>query len=102
MESEEENKTQTVLLDQVPVIRQSLLAYYTKHTEDLVGLKMTLTVSLWSVFETEGEGESGVLLKEFCSEGIPPQTVTFLLKDTQITTLRRNQRSRWINQHYSF
>ena len=38
----------------------------------------TLTVSLWSILEAEGERESGVLLKELCSEGVPPQTVTFL------------------------
>lgn len=37
-----------------------------------------LTVSLWSIFEAEGERQRGVLLEKLRSEGVPPQTVTFL------------------------
>lgn len=40
-----------------------------------------LTVSLWSVFEAEGKRERRILLKKLCSKGVPPQAVTFLLKN---------------------
>ena len=37
-----------------------------------------LTVSLWSVLETEGEGDYGVVLEELRGEGVPPQVVALL------------------------
>ena len=37
-----------------------------------------LTVSLWSVLETEGEGDDGVVLEELRGEGVPPQVVALL------------------------
>lgn len=35
-------------------------------------------VSLWSIFEAEGERESGIFFKKLCGKGVPPQIVTFL------------------------
>ena len=37
-----------------------------------------LTVSLWSVLETECEGDDGVVLEELRGEGVPPQVVALL------------------------
>lgn len=35
-------------------------------------------VSFGSILQTEGDGEHGVILKELCGEGIPPEIVTVL------------------------
>lgn len=43
----------------------------------------TLTVSLWSIFEAEGKCERCILLKKLCCKGVPPQAVTFLLKNKE-------------------
>ena len=40
--------------------------------------QIELTVSLGSIFETEGEGELRVVLEELCGEGVPPQVVALL------------------------
>ena len=37
-----------------------------------------LTVSLWSVLETEGEDDLGVVLEELGGERVPPQIVALL------------------------
>ena len=37
-----------------------------------------LTVSFGTVFQTESDGEHGIIFKEFCGEGIPPEIVTVL------------------------
>lgn len=44
-----------------------------------------LTVALWTILQTEGDGEHGIILKELCSEGIPPQVVTVLEGINQLT-----------------
>jgi len=41
---------------------------------------LNLTVSFWSILQTEGEGQCSILLKELCSKRIPPQTITLLGK----------------------
>ena len=38
-------------------------------------LTSALTVSLWSVLETEGEDDLGVVLEELGGERVPPQIV---------------------------
>lgn len=38
-----------------------------------------LTVSLRPVFQAEGQRQGGVVLKEFGSEGVPPEVITFLI-----------------------
>lgn len=40
--------------------------------------KKILTVSFGSIFQTESDGEHGVILKKLCGEGIPPKIVTVL------------------------
>jgi len=42
-----------------------------------------LTVSFGSIFQTERDGEHGVILKELCGEGIPPEIVTVLKADKE-------------------
>lgn len=37
-----------------------------------------LTVSFGSIFQTEGDGEHGVILKELCGERVPPEIVAVL------------------------
>lgn len=51
-----------------------------------------LTVSLWSIFQAERERERGVLLKKLCGEGVPPQTVTFLVEDKRDQTSAQDSR----------
>lgn len=43
---------------------------------------MFLTVAFGSILQTEGDGQHGVVLKELCGEGIPPQVVALLQRDT--------------------
>lgn len=42
-----------------------------------------LTVSFGSIFQTESDGEHGVIFKELCGEGIPPEIVTVLKQDEE-------------------
>lgn len=37
-----------------------------------------LTVAFGSIFQTEGDGQHGVVFKELRGESIPPQVITFL------------------------
>lgn len=37
-----------------------------------------LTVAFGSIFQTEGDGEHGVILKKLCGERVPPEIVTIL------------------------
>ena len=39
---------------------------------------MQLTVSLWSILQTESESEGSIVLKELSGKGIPPQVITLL------------------------
>lgn len=39
-----------------------------------------LTVSFGSIFQTEGDGEHGVILKKLCGERVPPEIVTILVE----------------------
>lgn len=41
-------------------------------------LKQILTVSFGSIFQTESDGEHGVILEKLCGERIPPEIVTVL------------------------
>lgn len=41
-------------------------------------MEWSLTVSFGSVFQTEGDGEHGVILKKLCGERVPPEVVTVL------------------------
>lgn len=40
----------------------------------------SLTVSFGSIFQTEGDGEHGVILKELCGECVPPKIVAVLVE----------------------
>lgn len=40
-----------------------------------------LTVSFGSIFQAEGDGEHGVILKKLCGERVPPQIVTILAEE---------------------
>lgn len=39
-----------------------------------------LTVSFGSIFQTEGDGEHGVVLKKLCGERVPPEIITVLVE----------------------
>lgn len=43
--------------------------------------KVFLTISFGSIFQTESDGEHGVILEKLCSKGIPPEIVTVLKKE---------------------
>lgn len=40
----------------------------------------SLTVSFGSIFQTEGDGEHGVIFKKLCGERVPPEIVTVLVE----------------------
>lgn len=46
----------------------------------LLNVECLLTVSFGSIFQTEGDGEHGVILKKLGGEGVPPQIVTILVE----------------------
>lgn len=37
-----------------------------------------LTVSFWTIFQTERDREHSIIFKKLCGEGIPPEIVTVL------------------------
>lgn len=41
------------------------------------------TVSFGTIFQTEGDGEHGVILKKLGGEGIPPEIVTVLKAENE-------------------
>lgn len=40
----------------------------------------SLTVSFGSIFQTEGDGEHGIILKKLCGERVPPKIVAVLVE----------------------
>lgn len=42
-----------------------------------------LTVSFGSIFQAEGDGEHGIILKKLCGERVPPQVVTILAEEAR-------------------